>query len=458
MSSTDGKSSATWLSTWTPEEPKFWSETGHRIAKRTLILTTASLLLSFATWFVVSALVVRLPGIGFRFTERQLFWLAAMPGLAAGTLRIIHSFLIPIYGTRHVITFATLLKVIPCIGLALGILDPHTPYWYFMVFALLAGMGGGDFSSYMPSTSLFFPKRLQGTALGVQAGIGNFGVSVAQFLTPWIVGFALFGSMGGAAQEFTKDDKTSSLWLQNAVIVYVPFLVLLTGLSWWGLRSVPVRASFREQLDIFKDKHTWFCTVTYVMTFGSFAGFSAAFPLMIKVLYGQFPDAPDPLKYAFYGPLIGSAARPLFGWLADKTGGGILTQVSGLGLILVCGALLWTGVLAPTSLDQFPTFVGLMLAIFFFTGIGNGSTFRQYPVIFAANPRQGAQVLGWTGAVAAYGPFFFATLIGDAIARSERAGGAKSAAAFFVGAMCFYVVSVSVNWWYYVRKGCARPS
>jgi len=449
------KKSASWLSTWTPEDTTFWTDTGQKVARRTLVLTTGTLLLSFATWFVVSALVVRLPGIGFRFTERQLFWLAAMPGLAGGTLRVIHSFLIPIFGTRHVITVATLLKVVPCVGLAMGILDPHTPYWFFLVFALLAGMGGGDFSSYMPSTSLFYPKRLQGTALGLQAGIGNFGVSVAQFLTPWIIGFAVFGSMAGGPQDFVKDDKTSSLWLQNAVLVYVPFLLLFTAACWWGLRSVPVRASFREQLDIFKDKHTWFCTVTYVMTFGSFAGFSAAFPLMIKVLYGQFPDAPDPLKYAFYGPLIGSAARPIFGWLADKTGGGILTQLSGLGLILVCGALLWTGSLAPTSLDQFPTFVGLMLALFFFTGIGNGSTFRQYPVIFAANPRQGAQVLGWTGAVAAYGPFLFSTLIGEAISRS---GHTKSAAAFFIGAVCFYAVAVAINWWFYVKKGCERPS
>jgi NNP family nitrate/nitrite transporter-like MFS transporter len=194
------------------------------------------------------------------------------------------------------------------------------------------------------------------------------------------------------------------------------------------------------------------------MTFGSFSGFSAAFPMMIKSLYGGFPDAPDPLKYAFLGPLIGSAARPVFGWLADKTGGGILTQISGLGLIGCSLVLIFTGSLAPTSLDSFPLFVGMMLAIFLFTGVGNGSTFRQYPVIFAKNPRQGAQVLGWTGAVAAYGPFIFATMIGWAISSTSGKGSTKSAVAFFIGATVFFVIATAINWFFYVRKNCERPS
>lgn len=446
-----------WLATWQPEDTTFWSATGSRIAWRTLALTTTTLVLSFATWFVVSALVVRLPAIGFKFTEMQLFWLAAMPGLAGGTLRIVHTFLIPVFGTRAVISVATALKIIPCIGLGLAILDPATPFWVFMLLALLAGMGGGDFSSYMPSTSLFFPKRLQGTALGIQAGVGNFGVSLTQFVTPWIITFAVADVFGGS-QTLTKAGKTSTVFLQNAVFWYVPLLAVLAVLCWMFLRSVPVRASFREQLDIFKDRHTWFCTVTYVMTFGSFSGFSAAFPMLIKSLYGGFPDAPDPLKYAFLGPLIGSTTRVIFGFVADKTGGGILTHLAGLGMIGCCIAMVATGCLAPTSMAQFPTFVGLMLGLFFFSGIGNASTFRQYPVIFAHNPRQGAQVLGWTGAVAAYGPFAFSTLVGAAIAASSAGGGTKSAAAFFVGAAVFYLVAVAINWFYYLRRGCERPS
>jgi NNP family nitrate/nitrite transporter-like MFS transporter len=394
---------------------------------------------------------VRLPNVGFKFDTKQLFWLAAMPGLAGGTLRILHTFLVPIFGTRAVIGTATLLKLVPCVGLALAVANPGTPFWMFVLLALLAGMGGGDFSSYMPSTSLFFPKRLKGTALGIQAGIGNFGVSIAQFVTPWIIGFAAFGALGGAAQTFTKGDVSKPMWLQNAFWVYVPALVALGIACFVWLRSVPMRVSFKDQLDIFKSKHTWFCTVTYLMTFGSFSGLAAAFPLLIKTVYGKFPDAPDPLVYAFYGPLIGSASRVLFGFVADKTGGAVLTHICGLAMIALSTALVLTGSLTPESTASFPLFVGLMLAIFFFTGMGNAATFRQYPLIFAHSPRQGAGVLGWTGAVAAYGPFLVSMLIGASITSTG------SAASFFVGAIAFYVVATGINWWYYARKGAEVP-
>jgi NNP family nitrate/nitrite transporter-like MFS transporter len=441
-----------WLKRWEPENEAFWQSEGSSIAWRTLTLTTISLVLSFATWFAMSAVVVRLPNVGFKFDTMQLFWLAAMPGLAGGTLRIIHTFMIPIFGTRLVIGVATLLKLIPCVGLAFAVTNPETPFWMFMLLAFLAGMGGGDFSSYMPSTSLFFPKRLQGAALGIQAGVGNFGVSVAQFVTPWIIGFAAFGALAGEAQTFTKGTVTKPIWLQNAFWWFVPLLLILGFLCLTRLRSVPVRASFKEQLDIFKTKHTWFCTITYVMTFGSFSGFAAAFPLMIKTLYGNFEGAPDPLAYAFYGPLIGSTSRVIFGFVSDKTGGGILTHFAGLAMIGCALGLVLTGCLAPTGLEQFPMFVGLMLALFFFAGIGNAATFRQYPIIFAHSPRQGAQVLGWTGAVAAYGPFLFSTLIGASISST------KSAAPFFVGAIAFFAIATAINWWFYVKKGCERPS
>jgi len=218
------------------------------------------------------------------------------------------------------------------------------------------------------------------------------------------------------------------------------------------LRSVPIKASFKEQRDIFKIKHTWFCTITYMMTFGTFSGLSAAFPLLIKTLYGSFPGAPDPLTYAFLGPLVGSLARILFGPIADKVGGAILTTITGIVLIIGTLAMVWTGVLTPTSLNQFPTFVAIMLVLFFFTGIGNAATFRQYPIIFSASPRQGAGVLGWTAAIAAYGPFLFSMLIGVSITKTG------SPVIFFFGAVIFYVVATAINWWYYTRPGCEKPS
>jgi len=440
------------ITDWRPEDPAFWEQTGKRIAWRTLTITTLALVLSFATWFVMSAVVVRLPAIGFKFTEMQLFWLAAMPGLAGGTLRLVHMFLIPIFGTRKVVTVATFAKLLPCLGLGFAILNPNTPFWVFLGLAFLAGFGGGDFSSFMPSTSIFFPKRLQGTALGIQAGIGNFGVSLTQFVTPWIISFAVAGTLFGGSQTLTKGGKSSQIWLQNAVFWYVPFLVLLGILAWVYLRSVPVKASFKEQLDIFKNKHTYFCTITYVMTFGAFSGLSAAFPLLIKTVYGHFPDAPDPLKYAFLGPLIGSVMRVAAGPLTDKWGGAIFTQLCGLGLIIGAAVLAFGGLLTPASLDQFPLFVWVMLGMFFCTGIGNAATFRQYPVIFSHSPRQAAGVIGFTAAIAAYGPFVFSTLIGWS---KTSTGSAKP---FFIGLMIYCLLATAINWWFYTRQGAEKPS
>ena len=443
------------IENWNVENPQFWESTGKKIAWKTLTVTTIALIFSFATWFMMSVIVVKLPGIGFKFTTNQLFWLAAMPGLAGGTLRIIHTFLLPIYGTRNIITFATILKLIPVIGIGLAIMDPNTPYWVFMVLALTAGFGGGDFSSFMPSTSVFFPKRMQGTALGIQAGIGNFGVSVAQFLTPVMIGVSIYGG----SQVFNKINPktkevlaTSEIYLQSAAFWYVPILIIIAIAAWFYLRRIPVKASFKEQLDIFKNKHTWFCTITYMMTFGTFAGLSAAFPMLIKTLYGGFENAPDPLAFAFYGPLIGSASRVLFGFVADKTGGAILTTITGIGLVIGVTMLITMGLVAPTGMEQFPMFVAVIFGLFFFTGVGNAATFRQFPIIFGHNPRQAAGVIGWTAAIAAYGPFIFATIIGAVISAS---GNAKT---FFVGLLAFVVFATIVNWYYYNRRGCEKPS
>ncbi len=517
-----------WLQRWEPEDLQFWQKEGSSRAWGTLIVTTFSLVASFATWFVMSAVAVRLPNIGFKFDAMQLFWLAAMPGLSGGAMRTIHAFLIPVFGTRTVVTVATFIKLIPMIWLGYAVQNPETPYIHFLIISFLCGFGGGDFSSYMPSTSQFFPKRLQGTAMGIQAGVGNFGVSLVQFVTPWIVGFAIIGAAGGpqpfvkatplfvvkitkeagvikdvvvkdealakvitvvkneagAVQDIvlTAGDATKGLkvevkkneagvvtdisvkrilkkdmWVQNAAFWYLPWLVIAGIICWVYLRSVPMKkmsvgGMIKNMTD---NKHGWFMTWTYIMTFGSFAGYSAAFPLMIKVIYGNIPGmdaalAPDPLKYAFFGPLIGSSIRFLGGPLSDKWGGSIFTQLSGIGMILGCLALIFGGYLTPTSLDQFPAFVWVMLWIFLMAGIGNFATFRQYPIVYAYSPRMGAQILGWTGAWAAYGPFVFSSLIGGSIAKYG------SAVPFFIGAIVFYAIGSILNWIYYTKPGAER--
>ena len=516
-----------WLKQWEPENPQFWKDQGSGLAWRTMWITTFTLIFSFATWFVMSAVAVRLPAIGFQFDQMQLFWLAAMPGLSGGTFRIIHAFIIPIFGTRLTITVATFLKIIPMVWLGFAILDPATPYWQFMIISILCGFGGGDFSSYMPSTSLFFPKRLQGVSLGIQAGIGNFGVSLTQFVTPWIIMFPLIAALGspqiftkpgnieikkenaivkqinikdpawkklievkddgkGNITDVVKKDNSedakklqlvvkkneagnvtdvrvgANMWLQNSAFWYIPVLIFAGLICLIWLRSVPVKASIKEQLDIFGKKnragrHTLYCTITYVMTFGSFAGFSAAFPLMIKAIYGNIPGivGPDPLKYSFLGPLVGAVIRALTGPIFDKIGGSIGIMISGVGMILGCAALLFGGYLTPINLDPFNGFVGIMLWIFLMSGIGNAATFRQYPIVFAYSPRQGAGVVGWTAAIAAYGPFIFSSLIGGSIA-TFKTGSIRGAMPFFIGVAIYYVIATLINWFVYTKPGAER--
>ncbi len=516
------------LPRWEPEDQQFWQETGSKIAWRTCALTTFSLIFSFATWFVMSAVVVRMPAIGFKFTTMEYFWLAAIPGFASGILRLIHSNFIPVLGTRPVVSISTIIKVIPMIWLGLAIQDTGTTWGTFMLIGFLTGMGGGDFSSFMPSTSIFFPKRLQGLALGIQAGLGNFGVSIVQFVAPWIIGFAALGAIAGGPQPFVKADilkdivvtknaagvvtdlvakradlaaatvitregdvirnvvisetETTrnmkvelkkndaglitdvvikkvikkNIWLQNALFVWVPFLVAAFILCALFLRSVTVPArGFKGQFEILSSRnrarvHTWNCTITYICSFGSFSGYAAAFPIMIRTIYGGFDGAPDPLAYAFMGPLIGGLVRALSGGVFDKIGGSKGMHWTTLGQIIGCLALVFGGYLAPTALDQFQGFLWIMLWIFLMTGMNNAATFRQYPIVFAYSPAKGAQMLGWTGAWAAFGPFVWTSLIGASI---TRFGSAK---AFFIGISFFYAYSFFINWYYYTRTGAER--
>ncbi|GGJ35498.1 MFS transporter [Deinococcus roseus] len=442
------KANPTWLQEWTPEKETFWARIGKDRAWKTLSVTTFNLVLAFATWFMVSALVTRLQGIGFNLSTTQLFWLTAMPGLAAGTLRIAHTFFVPLFGSRHTITFSTLSLLVPAIGWGLALQNPETPYWVLMLLAFSAGLGGGNFSSFMPSTSLFFPKKLQGTALGIQAGIGNFGVSLAQFVTPWIIGFGAFASLTGGPQTFHDKTRTSEIFLQNAPLIYVPLILIGAVWAWFSLKSIPVKANPAQLLSIFKEKHTWIMTSIYLMTFGAFSGLSSAFPLLIKTLYGGFEHAPVPLQYAFYGPLIGSAVRVIFGMIADRTGGAILTTISGLGML--ASAIFTSFYVTPKSIEEFPFFVAGMLSLFFFSGIGNAATFRQMPIIFPAT--QAAGVIGWTAAIAAYGPFIVSMLISTIIAATGNT------VLFFYVMAAFFLFNVGLNWHFYNRKGAERPS
>jgi NNP family nitrate/nitrite transporter-like MFS transporter len=433
---------ADWLESWTPEDPERWDSSR---AWKTLWITTFNLTLAFATWFLVSALAPKLNNIGFDLSKNQLYWLTAMPGLAGGTLRLIWTFLPPIMGTRKLVTITSALLLLPAIGWGLAVQDPTTSFAVLMFLAFLAGIGGGAFSGFMPSTSYFFPKAKQGTALGLQAGIGNFGVSLVQFVVPWVVGLSVLG----ASQQFVdaKKDITKEVWYQNAGFFWVPFIIIGVILAWTLLRSVPVQArGVRDQFDIFSNKHTWLMTVLYVITFGTFSGLAAQFGLLIRNLYGTdvFGAAGlDPVKYAFWGALVGSAARIIAGPIADRLGGAKVTLLSTIG-IAVTAAFTSTTV-SPESVDDFTRFFWGMIAIFFFTGVGNASTFKQMPMIF--QPRQAGGVIGWTAAIAAYGPFFFGMLLA-----------AVAPTAFFIGLAVLAAVGAAITWQFYAKPGAEMPS
>lgn len=425
------------LATWNPEDPERWDS---GFAWRTLWITTYNLTLAFAVWYLVSAIAPRLNDVGFDLTQAELYWLVAVPGLAGGSMRLIYMFLPPVVGTRTLVGGSATLLLLPLVGWTLAVRDASTPYSVLLLLAFAAGVGGGAFSGFMPSTSYFFPKRMAGTTLGLQAGIGNFGVSLIQFLTPWVVGFGLLGTAALTPQQRADG---SDLYLHNAGLVLVPWVILGIVLAAVYLRRVPITANFRQQLDIFGEKHTWIMTAIYLMTFGAFSGFAAQFALLIKNEYGDFPNAPNPLAFAFLGPLIGSAARAGFGPLCDRYGGAVWTLVSGIGLTVSTAVAVFF--LAPTDVGQFTGFLIAMLAVFLFAGIGNAGTFKQMPMIFPR--RQAGGVIGFTASIAAFGPF----LVGIGLA-------SIAPTPFFIGCVVFFAVCTGLTWYYYARPGAEKPS
>ena len=449
---------------WRPEDPHFWGSIGKQIATRNLWISIPALLLAFAVWMVWSAVTVRLNSIGFTFSNDQLFWLAALPGLSGATLRIFYSFMVPIFGGRRWTALSTASLLLPAMWMGFAVQDTNTTYSVFVIIALLCGFGGGNFASSMANISFFYPKSQQGTALGLNAGLGNLGVSVMQFSVPLVIGVGLFGAVGGQAQELGEG---SQLWLQNAGFIWVPFILAVAVAAWFGMNDLSsAKASFSEQAVIFKRKHNWLMCWLYLATFGSFIGFAAGFPMLIKT---QFPGV-DPLKFAFLGPLVGALVRPLGGWLADKLGGARVTLWN---FVLMIAAVFGVLAFIPVAGTEgnFYGFLAMFMLLFVTTGIGNGSTFRMIPVIFRTlherssigktaaikeqaiknAGKEAAAVLGFSSAVAAYGAFFIPKSFGTSMALT---GGPQMALYVFIG---YYVSCILVTWWWYSRKGAETP-
>ena len=452
------------ITDWRPEDSHFWAAGGKAIATRNLWISIPALLLAFAVWMVWSTVIVRLNSIGFTFTTDQLFWLAALPGLSGATLRIFYSFMVPIFGGRRWTALSTASLLAPALWMGFAVQDPSTSYNVFVLIALLCGFGGGNFASSMSNISFFYPKAQQGTALGMNAGLGNLGVSVMQFGVPLVISLGIFGALGGAPQNLPDG---SQLWLQNAGFIWVPFILAVTIAAWFGMNDLSsAKASFSEQAVIFKRKHNWLMCWLYLATFGSFIGFAAGFPMLIKT---QFPGV-DPLKFAFLGPLVGALIRPVGGWLADKMGGARVTLWNFVVMIAAVFGVLHFLPQAGSE-GNFYGFLAMFMLLFVTTGVGNGSTFRMIPVIFRTlherlsagkskdvqeqagknAGKEAAAVLGFSSAMAAYGAFFIPKSFGSSMALT---GGPEAAFYMFVG---FYLSCIAVTWWWYARKGAQTP-
>jgi NNP family nitrate/nitrite transporter-like MFS transporter len=527
---------------WNVEDDQFWESEGRKTASRNLWISIPSLLCGFAVWLYWGVITVQMLNLGFPFAKSELFTLMAISGLTGATLRIPSSFFIRLCGGRNTLFFTTALLMIPAVGAGIALSDQNTPLWVFQLLALLSGFGGGNFASSMSNISFFYPKRQQGLALGLNAGLGNFGVTTMQILVPLAMTFGLFGAMGGDSMVLQNTSGTligkipagSETWIQNAGFIWLFFLVPLAVAGWFGLNNIrtpevspdipnpiasfgiisgmlliglitaavglwlmlpeaangsgwniskeivmvlvigstvfwlkmlpgSIGSSLTRQYKIFNNHHTWVMSVIYTMTFGSFIGFSAAFPLSIKVIFGYQhllvdgvmthnvanPNGPSALMFAWMGPFIGALIRPVGGWIADKVGGAMVTQVcavvmtfSAIGVAYYMKAAYQSA----TPEEFFVQFFVFFLLLFAATGIGNGSTFRSISFIF--NKEQAGVVLGWTSAVAAYGAFYIPKVIGEQIK-------ATTPEVALYGFAAFYAVCIGINWWFYLRKGKA---
>ncbi|MBN9512564.1 MAG: MFS transporter [Alphaproteobacteria bacterium] len=451
-----GKLSGKVLEDWRPEDAAFWEQTGRRIARRNLAISIPSLLLSFAVWMVWSVVVAKLPAVGFPYTTDQLFWLAALPGITGATLRIFYSFVVPIFGGRLWTTVATWSLMIPAVGIGYAVQNPATPYWIFLALALLCGFGGGNFASSMSNISFFFPKAEKGNALALNAGLGNLGVSVVQFAVPVAITMGVFGWLGGSPQPVVAASGEGRLWLQNAGFIWVPFIAASAFAAWFGMNDIAsARASFAEQSVIFQRRHNWIMCWLYTGTFGSFIGYSAAFPLLSKTV---FPEI-DALQYAFLGPLVGALSRSMTGWVADRWGGARVTFW--VFVFMALGAL---GVVHFLGERNFAGFFAMFLLLFFVSGVGNASTFQMIPAIMRKDmdrlipqadaetrrlqaEKESAAIIGFTSAIAAFGAFFIPKSFGSSIALTG------SAALALYGFLAFYVSCIAITWFFYTRRG-----
>lgn len=470
-----------WIDDWRPEEAEFWENGGRRVARRNLLWSIFAEHLGFSVWLIWSVSSAFLVAQGFAFTPQQLFFLVALPNLVGALLRLPYTFAVPRFGGRNWTMISAAMLLIPTLLFAWAVQQPGTPYWAFCLIAATAGFGGGNFASSMANINFFYPAAKKGAALGLNAAGGNLGVSLIQLFLPVIVGGAgIFGLVKA---------RDSGISLEYAAYVYAGLAVLATVAAALFMDNLTTAVSKpREQLQVVRQPHTWIMSFLYIGTFGSFIGYSAAMPLLIKLNF--WVPEPAPLGtgvffayYAFLGAGVGSLTRPFGGWLADKYGGARVTLAAFVGMIGFTLAVLWTlsqltanplqdPAIALDNKSWFPWFLGFFLCVFACTGIGNGSTYKMIPAIFRteaeratvadtperagavlAATKQASAAIGVIGAVGALGGF----LIPIAFSSPWVDNPLSATKGAFVVFTCFYVVCAVVTYAVYLRR-TSRPT
>jgi len=438
-----------WIDRWDPEDEEFWRKDGRRIARRNLIWSIVAENLGFSIWLLWSVAATKLPKAGFHYTTEQLFTLVALPGLVGSLMRFPYAIAVPKFGGRNWTIVSALLLFVPTVSLAVCVSRPETPYWLMALAAASAGLGGGNFASSMANISFFYPDREKGFALGLNAAGGNIGVSTVQLLVPLVVGWSWvnLGALRPAGGSY----------LANAGLMWLPFVAIAVfGAARYMNNLTSARANFKDQLVVASSKHTWTMSWLYIGTFGSFIGYSAAFPLLLKTQFAEHTA-----NLAFLGPLVGSIARPLGGRLADAMGGTKVTLWTFLAM-----ALATLAVIHFVDARQFGGFLLMFLVLFVATGVGNGSTFRMIPVIFRNERLSGvegrgpeareaaikaariesATVLGFVSAIGACGGYLIPRTFGASI---KATGSVHVALVAFV---VFYATCIGLTWAFYMRR------
>lgn len=433
------KSERRWIEGWNPEDEDQWNFGGRKIAFRNLVFSVIAEHIGFSVWLVWSALVVFLPKAGFAFTADQIFWLVSMPALVGALVRLPYTFAVGRFGGRNWTVISALLLLIPIFGLIACVSNPGTSYSFFLLAAATAGLGGGNFASSTANISFFFPQRNKGLALGINAAGGNLGAATVQLLIPIVV----LGSVG-------------TFVLADAGWMWLAPILLSAGLAFFFMDNLRCSTgSWREQVAVAKYRDTWLLVLIYVATFGSFMGYAAAFPLLLK---REFPASG--IGMAFLGALVGSLFRPLGGALADRFGGPLVTIYS----LFMMGAGAVSVLFALGSRNYIWFFASFML-LFAASGTANGSAYRMIPMIFDARAtrlaenmsgnaaavrtrgqRETAAVVGLTSAVGALGGF----LIPRGIATSLQHTGSIASALYVL--LAFYFLVLIVTWRNYQRR------